>query len=295
MNCDTAKQIRIIDLLEKLGYSPKRIASESWWYISPFRQEKTPSFKVNLAKNLYYDFGEGTGGTTLDFVMRYNNCDLKSALSILDNNIFSFVQPAVLNVAPQSEKNYEITTVTEIVNPHLIQYAKSRKLCLKTVKKYCKQIHYTLNDKSYYAIGFKNDVDGYELRNKYVKMCLGSKAVSYIRNNSKKVILLESWSDFISFLTFYPNAEYRFDYIILNSVTTLNNSLLSKSNTYLYNSNEIKYELIVCLFDNDKAGDLATDKVLDAYGNNVVDGRLLYQEYKDLNDYLLTINPDNSV
>ncbi|MDM1530960.1 CHC2 zinc finger domain-containing protein [Myroides odoratimimus] len=295
MNCDTAKQIRIIDLLEKLGYSPKRIANESWWYISPFRQEKTPSFKVNLAKNLYYDFGEGTGGTTLDFVMRYNNCNLKSALSILDNNAFSFVQPTVLNTTSQSEKNYEITSITEVTNAHLIQYVKSRKLCLKTVKKYCKQIHYMLNDKSYYAIGFKNDMNGYELRNKYVKMCLESKAVSYIRNNSKKVILLESWSDFISFLTLYPNTEYQFDYIILNSVTTLNNTLLIESNSYLYKSDKIKYESIICLFDNDKAGDLATEKVFDTYRNITVDGRLAYQEYKDLNDYLLTINPDNSV
>ncbi|MEK6485745.1 CHC2 zinc finger domain-containing protein [Myroides odoratimimus] len=295
MNCDTAKQIRIIDLLEKLGYSPKRIANESWWYISPFRQEKTPSFKVNLTKNLYYDFGEGTGGTTLDFVMRYNNCDLKSALNILDNNAFSFVQPTVLNINPQSEKNYEITAVTEIVNPHLIQYAKSRKLCVRMLKKYCKEIRYSLNDKSYYAIGFRNDKNGYELRNKYVKMCLGSKAVSYICNNSKKVILLESWSDFISFLTLYPNTEYQVDYIILNSVTTLNNTLLIESNSYLYKSDKIKYESIICLFDNDKAGDLATEKVFDTYGNITVDKRVTYQEYKDLNDYLRTINPDNSV
>lgn len=294
MNCDTAKQIRIIDLLEKLGYSPKKIVNETWWYISPFRQEKTPSFKVNLIKNLYYDFGEGTGGTTLDFVMRYNNCDLKSALSILDNNVFSFVQPTVLNVAPQSEKNYEITAVTEIVNPHLIQYAKSRKLCLRMLKKYCKEIHYSLNDKSYYAIGFKNDKNGYELRNKYVKMCLGSKAVSYFSNNSNKVILLESWSDFISFLTLYPNAAYRFDYIILNSVTTLNNTLLKESNSYLYKSDKVKYESIICLFDNDKAGDVATEKVLDTYRNITVDKRVAYQEYKDLNDYLRAINPDNS-
>jgi hypothetical protein len=295
MNCDTAKQIRIIDLLEKLGYSPKRIVNENWWYISPFRQEKNPSFKVNLTKNLYYDFGEGTGGSTLDFVMRYNNCDLKSALNILDNNVFSFVEPLVLKEASKSEKNYEITSIKEITNIHLIQYAKSRKLCLRMLKKYCKEIHYSLNDKLYYAIGFKNDKNGYELRNKYVKMCLGSKAVSYISNNSKKVILLESWSDFISFLTLYPNTEYQFDYIILNSVTTLNNTILNEFNTYLYKSNKVSYVSIICLFDNDKAGDVATEKVLDAYADNAVDARVAYQEYKDLNDYLRAINPDNSV
>ena len=32
------------------------------WYRSPYREEHTPSFKVNPEKNLWFDFGEGKGG-----------------------------------------------------------------------------------------------------------------------------------------------------------------------------------------------------------------------------------------
>src|SRR5690606_32673352 len=33
------------------------------------RSERTPSVKVDLQKNLFYDFGSGEGGTTIDLVI----------------------------------------------------------------------------------------------------------------------------------------------------------------------------------------------------------------------------------
>ena len=52
---------------------------------------------------------------------------------------------------------------------------------------------------------------------------------------------------------------------------------------------ELKYESIICCFDNDKSGVSAFQKVAQTYAN-VIDGRKLYENHKDLNDYLLTIN-----
>lgn len=37
--------------------------------MSPLRRENTPSFKVNAAKNLWYDHGAGRGGTIIDLAM----------------------------------------------------------------------------------------------------------------------------------------------------------------------------------------------------------------------------------
>ena len=38
------------------------------WYVSPFRpDERTPSFKIDLARNVWYDHGRGEGGTIIDF------------------------------------------------------------------------------------------------------------------------------------------------------------------------------------------------------------------------------------
>jgi hypothetical protein len=168
-------------------------------------------------------------------------------------------------------------------------------------KKYCVELHYSLNDKSYYGIGFKNELNGYEVRNKYIKMCLGTKAPSFFNNNSSQIILFESWSDFLSFLTLYSKAEKRYDYLILNSVVTLNTILNSDTNNFLYKCTngesdkcikntlykELKYDIIICCFDNDAAGNKATIKVQDAFPNRIKDGRSLYPNHKDLNDYIM--------
>ena len=47
MNISEAKQIRIVDYLRLLGHEPKNARGGQYWYLSPFREEKTPSFKVN--------------------------------------------------------------------------------------------------------------------------------------------------------------------------------------------------------------------------------------------------------
>jgi DNA primase len=39
--------------------------------VSPFRpNERTPSFKIDPVKNLWFDFGSGEGGTIIDFVQK---------------------------------------------------------------------------------------------------------------------------------------------------------------------------------------------------------------------------------
>ena len=59
---DRMKRIPIEDFLARLGYHPVQRRANAVWYRSPYREEKTPSFKVNPEKNLWYDFGEGKGG-----------------------------------------------------------------------------------------------------------------------------------------------------------------------------------------------------------------------------------------
>ena len=52
MNTNEAKQIRIEEYLHNLGYNPVKQQGDSIWYCSPFREEKTPSFKVSASRNL---------------------------------------------------------------------------------------------------------------------------------------------------------------------------------------------------------------------------------------------------
>jgi DNA primase len=46
-----------------------RKAGREWKGLSPFQQEKTPSFTVNDQKQFYYDFSSGKHGNIFDFVM----------------------------------------------------------------------------------------------------------------------------------------------------------------------------------------------------------------------------------
>ena len=299
------KTIKLSSILDQIGAYKIRTSNHEVWYLSPFRKEQTASFKVDLRKNVFYDFGEGFGGTTLDFVMQYYQCDIPNALKILreDFNSFSFHQPITVSSNIIQELIYTIQVIKPLTHPNLIQYVNERNLSLKMAQTYCKEVHYTLNNKSYYAVGFQNELGDFELRNRYVKMCLGKKAVTYFDNKSENIVLYESWSDYISFLSLYPNAEKQYDFLILNSVSMLNNTIIKTPNNYLYkctngeirkNVNaylckELKYDKIICCFDNDKAGENAFQKVAQVY-INAIDGRKLYGNHKDLNDYLLTIN-----
>lgn len=47
---------KITDFLHGQGYQPVSIKGSNWWYMSPLRNERTASFKVDVNKNLWYDF-----------------------------------------------------------------------------------------------------------------------------------------------------------------------------------------------------------------------------------------------
>lgn len=338
INCSEAKKISLASILDKIGAKKIKENNREIWYLSPFRNEVTASFKIDQTKNVWFDHGEGKGGNVLDFVLQYYKCDLKEALQILSDGYFSFHQQVFQDRVIEKQNNYEIRAIKPLINLQLINYIQSRRIDLKMARKYCVELHYRLNEKAYYAVGFKIDLGGYEIRNKYVKMCLGTKAPSYFNNNSRQIILLESWSDFLSFLTLYPKAENHYNYLILNSVGTLNNVLIKESFNYLYKYTtgqsdksikeqkdtsinvhsdikiegqkdncinvqsdnkikgqkdnctkntlykELKYDTIICCFDNDDAGNLATEKVMNAFPCRVKDGRYLYPNHKDLND-----------
>ena len=47
MNIKEAKQIRLVEYLRIIGHSPVNARGCQYWYLSPLREERTPSFKVN--------------------------------------------------------------------------------------------------------------------------------------------------------------------------------------------------------------------------------------------------------
>jgi len=59
MNIQEAKNISLADYLQSIGIIPRKRQGNNLWYSSPFRDETEPSFKVNLTRNEWKDFGSG--------------------------------------------------------------------------------------------------------------------------------------------------------------------------------------------------------------------------------------------
>src|SRR5690554_2312129 len=284
MDIKTIKNIPISTVMSRLGFCIIRTNDSSLWYKSPFRKEQTASFKVDSKKNFYYDFGEGAGGNIFDFVMRLKECDFKEALHFIckEFDSFSFHQQEQKSFNREVNKRtiYQINKEQVLQNHILTKYLKARCLDIAFCKKYLVEVYYQVNDKKYFGVGFKNDVGGIEIRNKYTKLCLGKKWYLSIKNKCKQLIVLESWSDFLSLLILYPKTENQFDFVILNSLSMLNKLDIVFD----------KYEKVFLALDNDEAGTKATQKHLDVLGEKGIDIRYLYNNgSKDLNEFLMNL------
>ena len=53
--------------------------------MSPFKDEKTPSFSVRKETNSFYDFSSGIGGNVLTFIRYYDKCGYAEAIEKLKN------------------------------------------------------------------------------------------------------------------------------------------------------------------------------------------------------------------
>ncbi len=64
-------------------YVPLKRAGRNWRGISPWTNEKTPSFMVSPEKQIWHDFSSGKGGNMFSFVMEVEGLDFKGALELL--------------------------------------------------------------------------------------------------------------------------------------------------------------------------------------------------------------------
>lgn len=78
---DIKSRIDIIDLIS--GYVQLKKAGQNWLGLCPFHSEKTPSFTVSQAKQMFHCFGCSTGGNIFTFVMKHEHLSFQEALVLL--------------------------------------------------------------------------------------------------------------------------------------------------------------------------------------------------------------------
>lgn len=276
-----AKAINTFPIREYLAARGIRPAKDKGYYglyHSPLREDRTASMKVDYDKNLWIDYGAGEGGTLIDLVMRMERCDAGEAMRQLEQRISgtpSFSFHGYSNpVSPHRESAIAIEKVRPLESFALLDYLTERGIDLAAARAHCSEVHYYVVDKSYFAVGFRNDAGGWELRNRYFKGCT-SKALTTRRGDYPTCLVFEGFMDYLSFLTLKHNSTPPHNIVVLNSVTNL-----AKAVPFI-----ASHERVYAYFDNDEAGRKATDKLKKAC-RNLSDQSIHYRPYNDLNDYL---------
>lgn len=78
---DLIESINIVEYLSQFIDLEER--NGEFWGLSPFTQEKTPSFSIREDPPVFYDYSSGIGGNVFTFVKYYNKCSSQEAVEIL--------------------------------------------------------------------------------------------------------------------------------------------------------------------------------------------------------------------
>lgn len=290
MNIEKAKGIPVALILDKLSLKPVKSNEKESWYLSPFRIEKTPSFHVHNHKNLWFDFGEATGGDTIKLVQALlqqqgNDNSVSTALKWLDSAIDGNIQylPPVALEQEEQPSVLTLKSVAPIKNVALKQYLQKRGIPFTVAAKTLKEIRFTnqKSGKTIFALGLLNEEEGYELRNSFFKGCIGQKSISFIRGTQPKpsgINIFEGMFDYLSIITQRNGKPLKNDTIILNSLNCIKQIV-----PYI---KEYGYQFGYTWLDNDQAGKNSVPKIVELFrAENIAHCPMnrLYQPYKDVN------------
>lgn len=286
MNIDEIKKISLVEFLNQLGYQPTGRDSKGLWFYAPYRSERKPSFHVNPNRQVWFDFGTGAGGDIFSLAgeMSGETDFLKQADYIAEKMRLTVAKP----YKPTSfieEPTFKNVKVSRLTSPALLKYLADRGITIDIAQLYCVQVDYELHGKQYYAIGFQNNANGYELRNPFFKGSYPPKHITHIThisNDNARCNVFEGFIDFLSAERLGFNDGM--DSVVLNSVSNV-----AKAITPLAD-----YTVIQCYLDNDAAGRAALARLRREFGDRVMDKSALYPDNKDLNDYLMSLYPKKS-
>src|SRR5574344_316 len=276
---DAVRRMPLADFLARLGHEPVRRSGNELWYLAPYRGERTSSFRVNVAKQLWYDFGLGKGGDIFTLAGEFLQSDdfMKQAKFIAEAanmTVAGWEKPVYLS--KPTESVFEDVEVAPLLRSLLTEYLEERGIPYAIASRHCCRLNYGVRGKRYFAVGFPNMAGGYEVRSRYFKGCIPPKSVSLVKANdipADDCLVFEGFMDFLFAVTLGVTGNA--DCLVLNSVANVEKAagLLDG------------YGRIGCFLDRDEAGRRTLAALTMRYGERVTDRSSLYDGCKDLNEY----------
>ena len=158
-----------VDIFQVISqYVDLKKRGKNYFGLSPFRSETKPSFSVAPDKNMWYDFGSGQGGNSVQFLIEYEKISFSEAIRTLaeKHNI------EIIEVGDEQQSNlydqlYEIHNLANLFFENNLSSKKGLK-----AKSYMKDRFFDDTIIKRFSIGFANDSWDQlynELKNKFDK------------------------------------------------------------------------------------------------------------------------------
>jgi DNA primase len=122
---DIKSRLSIEDVISQ--YVELKRAGRNFKGLSPFGNERTPSFMVSPEKQIWHDFSSGKGGNMFSFVMEMEGVDFKGALEILARKAgvdLEQYRGRSNSNSKQKERLYELLNLA--TKFYQVQFSKSR-------------------------------------------------------------------------------------------------------------------------------------------------------------------------
>ena len=145
------EEVDIFDVISQYVDLKKR--GKNYFGLSPFRSETKPSFSVAPDKNMWYDFGSGQGGNSVQFLIEYEKISFSEAIrSLAEKNNIEIIEIGDEQQSNLYDRLYEIQNIANLFFINNLSSNKGVK-----AKSYMKDRFFDDKIIKTFSIGFAND------------------------------------------------------------------------------------------------------------------------------------------
>lgn len=269
--------------LDYLGERVVRKTSYGYLARCPWREDIHPSLTITANGKGWKDHATGEHGGLIELVMRcLNTTDFQRVCAQFEN-LSSFDSSKVFNCSKEKVNGFASINIVPLASKALFQYLTERCIDLSIARQYLQEAHYSFQQRNdgrfLFALAYRNDKGGVELRSKLFKGCRSPKAITtHWHTENAATVVFEGFFDMLSFATLCGGVRH--NYVVLNSIVNVDAAIDILK--------EREGKIFLCL-DYDVGGRSTTKKMLDALpGATDISHR--FAPHKDVNEYLCKNN-----